>query len=187
MLIAIVERALAKDPSKRFRSAEDLSRALTAYLAHTAHAGAQSGGVTRRGHTVPLSAVAMRSGPVSQPAPMSGPVPAPMSGPMSAPMSGPMSAPVSMSAPMSAAPSTGFSQDAITIKRQAPQAPPDTPIPDTTPSGPPPDACPPTKRSGGKGALLAGVFIMVGLMLAVGSAAVVRAGGPSRLYAAIPR
>ncbi len=153
MLIAIVERALAKDPSQRFRSAEDLSRALTSYLTQLA-APASSSAVrpSYRGHTVPLSAMTMMGGPTSQPLP-----------------------------------SSGFSNEAITIKKHAPMAPPDTPVPDTTPSGPPPDACPPTQRSGGKGALLASVFVLVSLLLAVGGAAIVRAGGPSRVYAAIPR
>ncbi len=154
MLIAIVERALAKEPAKRFRSAEDLSRALTAYLIELAIPFASSSAIapSHRGHTVPLSAVTMMSAPVSQPNP-----------------------------------SSGFSNEAITIKKHAPMAPPDTPVPDTTPSGPPPDACPPTQRSGGKGALLASVFVLVSLLLAVGGAAMVRAGGPSRIYAAIPR
>ncbi len=150
MLVALVERALAKDPSHRFRSAEDLSRALASFLSQAAaHSASSAVTPSYRGHTVPLSAVPMR-GPASQPNPAS----------------------------------SGFSTDAITIKKPAA---PDTPIPDTTPSGPPPDACPPTQRSGGKGALLAGLFVFVGLVLAVGSAAIVRAGGPARIYAALPR
>ena len=153
MLIAIVERALAKDPNQRFRSAEDLARALASYLAQLAAPSASSNAVTPsyRGHTVPLFAAAMM-GRASQPSP-----------------------------------SRDLSNE-ITIRKPAlPLAPPDTPVPDTTPSGPPGDACPPTKRSSGKGALLAGVFVLVGLVLAVGSAAMVRAGGPSRLHAALPR
>jgi serine/threonine-protein kinase len=152
LLVAIVERALVKDPTHRFTSADELGRTLGSYVSAVAAPSLTPSGQVRSpywGNTVPLSAIPMLTAPGGADS---------------------LTPPVSSEAPT------------------APLAPPDTPIPDTTPSGPPDGSCPPTMRSGGKGPLLAGIFVLVGLLLAAGgSAMLVHAGGFMRVSARMPR
>ena len=188
-LVAIVERAMEKDRTKRFGSAREMAHAIASYLAsshtshtgHTSHtppplarstpnsAGAHAGNPSAGsrsphwGRTVPLSAIPFASQPPASGADL---------------------------ADRSDKRSTSGS-DALLWERPVSTPPPaaDTPVPSTIPNTAPasPEHCPPTQRSG-KGTMLAGLFVLLFVMVTGGAVgAAVQANAPARIYAAIPR